>query len=182
MRKSPLPGPTRRGATPRGATPPGPGPNPPTDRAPLHVTPALDLLRLLLHVSHGIERVSLRMESSLGVTAQQRLVLRVIGRHPGITPGRLADHLHVDPGTISAIVRRLESKRLVKRGTDPRDRRRATLGLSESGRTLDRELPGTVEEVVERVLGAHDDATRRTVQSLLSELAHALEHEASSDR
>lgn len=149
-------------------------------RAGLHVTPALDLLRLLLHVSHGIERVSLRMESTLGVTAQQRLVLRVIGRHPGITPGRLAAHLHLDPGTISAIVRRLEAKRLVKRGTDPRDRRRTTLGLTEAGRTLDRVTPGTVEAVVERVLAAHPEPDRRRAEALLGELAHALEREASS--
>lgn len=149
-------------------------------RAALHVTPGLDLLRLLLHVSHGLERLSLRMEARLGVTAQQRLVLRMIGRHPGITPGRLAEHLHVDPGTISSIVRRLESKRLVKRGTDPRDRRRATLGLTESGRTLDRSMPGTVEAVADRVLALHDETDRRCAEKLLAELARALEHEASS--
>ncbi len=150
------------------------------ERVALHVSPPLDLMRLLLHVSHGIERVSMRMEARLGVTAQQRLVLRVIGRHPGITPGRLAEHLHVDPGTISAIVRRLESKRLVKRGTDPRDRRRATLGLTDAGRALDRVMPGTVESVVERVLAAHDDVERTAAAALLSKLAHALEAEAST--
>ncbi|MFN9808356.1 MAG: MarR family transcriptional regulator [Deltaproteobacteria bacterium] len=94
----------------------------PSAPAPPLATPALDLMRLLLHVGHGLERLSLRMESRLGVTAQQRLVLRLIGRHPGITPGRLAERLHLDPGTISAIVRRLEAKKLVRRGSDPRDR------------------------------------------------------------
>lgn len=151
----------------------------PAPHAPLHVTPSLDLMRLLLHVGHGLERLSLRMESSLGVTAQQRLVLRVIGRHPGITPGRLAEHLHLDPGTISAVVRRLEAKRLLKRGSDPRDKRRTTLGLTEEGRALDRVMPGTVESVVERVLAADAAGRALATHGLLTDLAHALEQEAS---
>ncbi len=135
-------------------------------------------MRLLLHVGHGLERLSLRMESRLGVTAQQRLVLRLIGRHPGITPGRLAERLHLDPGTISAIVRRLEAKKLVRRGSDPRDKRRTTLGLTEEGRALDRVVPGTVESVVERVLAADREGRIRATETLLTDLARALEQEA----
>lgn len=151
------------------------------ERAPLTVSPALDLMRLLLHVSHGMERVSLRMEATLGVTAQQRLGLRVIGRHPGITPGRLAEHLHLDPGTISAMVKRLEAKQLVKRGADPRDGRRTTLGLTKEGRALDQLTPGTVESVVDRVLADASVAERRAAVALLTELACALVDEASRD-
>ncbi|MFN7698977.1 MAG: MarR family winged helix-turn-helix transcriptional regulator [Deltaproteobacteria bacterium] len=150
----------------------------PSAPAPPLATPALDLMRLLLHVGHGLERLSLRMESRLGVTAQQRLVLRLIGRHPGITPGRLAERLHLDPGTISAIVRRLEAKKLVRRGSDPRDKRRTTLGLTEEGRALDRVVPGTVESVVERVLAADREGRIRATETLLTDLARALEQEA----
>ena len=135
-------------------------------------------MRVLLHVSHGIERVSMRMEAALGVTAQQRLVLRVVGRHPGITPGRLAEHLHLDPGTISALVRRLEAKRLIRRAPDPRDGRRITLGLTESGRALDRPQSGTVEHVFDQLVRAEDPETSREVQAFLTKLAERLEHAA----
>ncbi len=159
----------------------GPRPTRPSrERPAISISPALDLMRVLLHVSHGIERVSLRMEASLGVTAQQRLVVRVVGRHPGITPGRLAEHLHLDPGTISALVRRLEGKGLIRRAPDPRDGRRITLGLTESGRALDRPQPGTVEEVFDQLVGAGDAATLREAQMLLTQLAERLE-EAASD-
>jgi DNA-binding MarR family transcriptional regulator len=132
-------------------------------------------MRVLLHVSHGIERVSLRMEAALGVTAQQRLVVRVVGRHPGITPGRLAEHLHLDPGTISALVRRLEGKGLIRRAPDPRDGRRIALGLTESGRALDRPQPGTVEEIFDQLVEAEEPETVHQVQALLTKLAARLE-------
>ncbi|MFO0712942.1 MAG: MarR family transcriptional regulator [Sandaracinus sp.] len=155
--------------------------SPPRARASLSVSPGLDLMRLLLHVSHGIERVSMRMESSLGVTAQQRLVVRVVGRHPGITPGRLAAHLHLDPGTISALVRRLERKGLVRRSRDPRDGRRVTLGLTPTGRELDHLQPGTVEAVLERLSSEEDTATVTAVRSFLTKVAEGLEQAAGAD-
>lgn len=146
--------------------------------APISMSPALELMRALLHVSHGIERMSKKMEASIGVTAQQRLVVRIVGRHPGVTPGRLAEHLHVDPGTVSAILRRLEGKGLVRRTPDPRDGRRATLGLTDRGRALDRPETGTVEAVVDAVLRTEDPAATQQALALLARLAARLEAEA----
>lgn len=150
----------------------------PRQKTAISVSPGIDLMRALLHVSHGIERVSMRMEAELGVTAQQRLVVRVVGRHPGITPGRLAEHLHLDPGTISALVRRLEAKGLLRRAADPRDGRRITLGLTERGRALDRPQTGTVEQILDQVVDAEDPATRREVLAFLTKLAERLEDAA----
>ncbi|MBK6847442.1 MAG: MarR family transcriptional regulator [Proteobacteria bacterium] len=89
----------------------------------------------------------------MGVTAQQRLILRCVGKYPGMTAGQLASLLHVDPGTVSASLNRLEGKGLLERRRDPRDKRRASLGLTAKGRALDRPSEGTVENAVERLLG-----------------------------
>lgn len=120
--------------------------------------PALDFLQRLWQLNHALEKVSSRMEKRLGVTAQQRLILRCLGKYPGITAGQLATLLHVDPGTVSAALCRLESKDLLERRRDPRDKRRASLGLTAKGRALDRPAAGTVEDAVERLLqGARAD-------------------------
>lgn len=115
-------------------------------RAPLG--PALDLLRDLSQLNHALERLSIHMERSLGVTAQQRLLIRCIGKYPGIAPGELATLLHVDPGTISASLTRLIARELVQRRTLSTDKRRASLHLTAGGRRIDRPMKGTVENAV----------------------------------
>src|SRR5262245_32828245 len=92
--------------------------------------PALAPMPVLWRVNHAVERVSLRMEKELGVSGPQRLMLRVVGRHPGVTPGRLAEALHIDPGTVSATLARLERKRLVERRRDAADRRHVVVALT----------------------------------------------------
>ena len=49
--------------------------------------PVLDFLRLLWSIEHGLQRMSKRMEGELGITGPQRLVLRIVGRFPGLSAG-----------------------------------------------------------------------------------------------
>lgn len=134
--------------------------------------PALDFLRHLWELNHSLETLSMCMERHLGITAQQRLLLRCIGKYPGIGVGQLAATLHLDPGTISATLRRLEQKDLVERRQDPRDRRRASLGLTEQGRVLASPARGTVEWAVTRLLEQGDvhkiAATSEVLQRLIA--------------
>jgi DNA-binding MarR family transcriptional regulator len=119
---------------------------------PLRLRGSLDFLQCLWRTSHALERRSRRMEKAIGLTAPQRLVLRVLGRFPGMTAGQLARALHVDPGTLSANVRRLEARGLVERRRDPADSRRVTLGLTRQGRALDVPAGGTVEAAADALL------------------------------
>lgn len=120
----------------------------------------------------------MRMESALGVTAQQRMMLRVIGRFPGISGGEVARLLHVDAGTISAAVRRLEARGLVKRKQDAEDRRRVTLVLTAQGRRLDVPTEGTVESAMEAVLAVTTEPQREVVRVVLEQLVEALQRGA----
>jgi DNA-binding MarR family transcriptional regulator len=112
--------------------------------ARIRVRGSLEFLQVLWRTSHALERRSRRMEKAIGLTAPQRLVVRFLGRFPGVTAGQLARALHVDPGTLSASLRRLEGRGLVERRRDPADTRRVTLGLTREGRALDVPGPGTV--------------------------------------
>jgi trehalose 6-phosphate phosphatase len=134
---------------------------------------ALDFLRRLWALNHSLETLSGNMTSRLGITAQQRLVIRLLGKYPGLPPGRLAAMLHLDPGTISAALRRLEAKELVLRRPDPKDRRRAALQLTAKGRRLDRAAPGTVENAVELLLG---ETPRKEIEVALRVLERLTDH------
>jgi DNA-binding MarR family transcriptional regulator len=83
----------------------------------------LDFMRLLWAVDHGLQSASKRMEAAHGVTGPQRLVLRMVGRFPGIAAGRLSEILHVHPSTLTGILKRLEARELLQRKADPRDAR-----------------------------------------------------------
>ncbi len=136
---------------------------------------ALEFLQGLWKVNHALERASMRMEATLGITAQQRLIIRCVGKYPGMTSGQLATLLHLDPGTISTSIGRLERKGLLERTQDHRDKRRVTLGLTAEGRNLDKPMPGTIEHAVERLLESADaqeiDAMRRMLDRLATLLA-----------
>jgi DNA-binding MarR family transcriptional regulator len=114
--------------------------------------PALDFLQHLWALNHALERTSLQMERTLGVTAQQRLILRCLGKYPGMTASQLATVLHLDPGTISVSVQRLMKKRLVQGKREKTDQRRVALSLTAKGQALDRPAAGTTEHVVQRML------------------------------
>jgi DNA-binding MarR family transcriptional regulator len=112
----------------------------------------LEFMRLLWAVDHGLQSVSRRMAARLGVTGPQRLVIRMVGRYPEISPGDLAGILHVHPSTLTGVLRRLERRGLIERSADPGDRRRARLRLSDGGARLDDTRRGTVEAAVRRAL------------------------------
>jgi MarR family transcriptional regulator, organic hydroperoxide resistance regulator len=124
------------------------------DAGPIRVRGSLAFLQCLWRTSHALERRSRRMERTLGVTAPQRLVLRLLGRFPGITAGQLARSLHVDPGTLSASLRRLEGRGLIERRRDPLDSRRVTVGLTRQGRELDVPRQGTIEAAADALLAS----------------------------
>ncbi len=150
--------------------------------APLPLDPALEFLRGLGQLNHALEKVSSRMEKRLGVTAQQRLILRCIGTYPGMRAGQLAALLHVDPGTVSAALNRLESKGLVERRRDPRDARRAAIGLTTKGKSLNVGTRGTVESAVEQLLLRADKRDVAATANVLSDLARALDAELGEEQ
>lgn len=141
--------------------------------------PALDFLRRLWQLNQALERVSARMEKRIQVTAQQRLLLRCIGKYPGVSAGHLAGVLCLDPGTISASLNRLESRGLLDRRRDPKDKRRVALGLTSTGRAVDSPARGTVESAVDELLSQvplNELATTVRVLETLTELLHEAAH------
>lgn len=148
------------------------------NRADYALGPALEFLERVWHVNHAMQRVSTRMQRDLGISGPQRLIIRCVGRYPGVTASQLADVLHLDRGSISAALNRLEEKGLLERRTDPVDRRRVTLGLTARGRQVDRPTEHTIESAVEKLLKSTSPPDLETTGRVLAALAEALEREA----
>ena len=144
------------------------------DLAALPIGDVLGFMRLLWAVDHGLQSTSKQMETHLGVTGPQRLALRIVGRFPGITAGRLAGVLRLHPSTITGILQRLIDRGLLKRHADPCDRRRALFNLTATGRRLNRVTSGTVEAAVQRTLERLTPAKLTGARDVLAALAGEL--------
>lgn len=142
---------------------------------------ALEFLERVWRVNHAMQRVSTRMQHELGVTGPQRLVIRCVGQHPGATSSQLADMLHLDRGSVSAALNRLEDMRLLARSADPHDGRRVTTTLTAAGRKIDRPTKHTIEATVEQVIAAMSTSQLEATGHVLGALAMALEREADRD-
>jgi DNA-binding MarR family transcriptional regulator len=134
----------------------------------------LEFMRLVWALHHGLQATSKRMAVQLGVTGPQRLVIRLVGRRPGISAGELADLLRVHPSTLTGVLRRLEERGFLGRKADPEDRRRAVLTLTAAGKAVDATRGGTVEAAVRRVIERMPESDVEATRRMLTLLAHEL--------
>ena len=135
---------------------------------------ALDFMRLLWATDHGLQRRSKRMEVELGVTGMQRVVIRLIGRFPSVTAGRLAELLHVHPSTLTGVLKRVVERGFVHRERDAADARIAHFTLTNEGGKIDGTQAGTIEAAVRRALSRLEPDQIETARVVLSALADEL--------
>lgn len=141
----------------------------------------LSFMQLLWAVTHGLESASKRMHAELGVTGPQRLVLRIVGHHGRISAGALAEVLHIHPSSLTGMLQRLEQAELIRRESDPFDRRRALLALTRRGMRLNDERSGTVEASVASALSKMSKERLAGAKAVLKAIAASLETSDSSD-
>lgn len=131
-------------------------------------------MRSLWALDHELLKASKAMRRRLGVTGPQRLVVRIVGRYPGISAGELASILHLHPSTLTGVLKRLGERGLLARRTDALDGRRALFTLAAGGRALERRKRGTIEGKVRGVLQALDERDIATAETVLRAVARSL--------
>lgn len=136
--------------------------------------PVLSFMRSLWGVNHGLESTSRRMKASIGVTGPERMVLRLVGRYPGVAAGELARIMRVHPSTLTGLLRRLGRRGLVLRRQDASDARRALFTLTARGAGVDKVRRGTVEAAVRATLDSIPERDVQTTAAVLDALSRAL--------
>jgi MarR family transcriptional regulator, organic hydroperoxide resistance regulator len=135
----------------------------------------LSFMQLLWAVTHGLESASKRMHAELGVTGPQRLVLRIVGHHGRISAGALAEVLHIHPSSLTGVLQRLEQAELIRRESDPFDRRRALIELTKRGMRLNDVQSGTIEATIATALGKLSKDKVAGAKAVLKAIALSLE-------
>ncbi|TDL11742.1 MarR family transcriptional regulator [Mycolicibacterium obuense] len=103
------------------------------------VGPRLDeqLCFALYSASRAVTAAYRPLLEELELTYPQYLVLMVLWEEQPCTVGHLGDRLHLDSGTLSPLLKRLESAGLVRRQRSATDERRVEISLTDRGRALE---------------------------------------------
>jgi DNA-binding MarR family transcriptional regulator len=91
---------------------------------------------LVYRLHRGITDLYRPVLGELGLTYPQYLVMLVLWESEPLTVSRLGERLHLDSGTISPLLKRLESAGLVSRTRRPADERSVEVALTTAGREL----------------------------------------------
>jgi DNA-binding MarR family transcriptional regulator len=112
----------------------------------------------------------------LGLTYPQYLVMLVLWQADGLTVSQLGERLALDSGTLTPLLKRLESSGLVQRLRDTGDERRVLLHLTPAGRALKARalaVPQTIAAASGCELGELSSLTAR-LQALRQQLSASL--------
>ncbi|EPD54861.1 MarR family winged helix-turn-helix transcriptional regulator [Streptomyces sp. HGB0020] len=149
-------------------------------------TPTTDWLRLDQQICFslnaasrafgGLYRVLLK---DLGLTYPQYLVMLVLWEHGDLPVKKLGEHLRLDSGTLSPLLKRLEAAGLVRRERSARDERSVEVGLTEEGAAL-RERALQVPLRIAAATGYEVEEIGR-LRTQLDELTEALDAAAAAE-
>jgi MarR family transcriptional regulator, organic hydroperoxide resistance regulator len=87
----------------------------------------------------------------LGLTHPQYLVMLALWQHGSLSVKDLSGLLQLDPGTLSPLLKRLESGGLLRRERDPKDQRNLALALTDKGQALREQAEKIPAGIVERL-------------------------------
>lgn len=86
--------------------------------------------------------------SELGLTYPQYLVMMVLWEREKLSVSELGHRLSLDSGTLTPLLKRLESMSLVSRERDPADERRVIVALTSAGWQLRQRARGIPEKLL----------------------------------
>ncbi|RZT86619.1 MarR family transcriptional regulator [Pseudonocardia sediminis] len=97
---------------------------------------------------------------TLGLTYSQYALLLVLWENGAVTQGDLGDRLFLDSGTLSPLLRRLETRGLVARHRRPEDERTVEVSVTAEGAAL-RDRAAAVQSRVQDATGLTADELAR---------------------
>jgi DNA-binding MarR family transcriptional regulator len=111
--------------------------------------------------------------ADLGLTYPQYLVMLVLWESDGPSVGELGERLALDSGTLSPLIRRMQTAGLVTRERAADDERRVTVHLTDAGRALEQRAAEVPAALAAQLA---DDATEYEVaKASLTALVERLE-------
>lgn len=105
-----------------------------------------ELLVSIRKVIRAIDLHSKHLNKASGLTGPQLLIMQEIARLKGITASQIAKNINLSAATVTNILDRLESRKIIKRVRSTDDKRRVSLFLTEAGQNTLIEAPQPLQD------------------------------------
>lgn len=134
----------------------------------------IEIGELWRKISHGLHDTFRQAFKEAAIPISTLMMLRPIGKHPGVTVSEMARHTGMVKSHISTTVDQLVKKGLVEKRPDPQDQRLQRLYLTEPAEQFAAEVEEQVQrawrQVVEQVSDEELDLVLRGFQILQNAL------------
>ena len=138
---------------------------------------ALDnqLCFMVYRLHRGITDLYRPILAELGLTYPQYLAMLALWEESPLSVGQLGARLHLDSGTLSPLLKRLEAAGLVVRRRAETDERSVEVSLTEEGRALRRRAQRVPQRIGECLAASADEyhVVRTQLQALLDRVEGA---------
>jgi DNA-binding MarR family transcriptional regulator len=138
----------------------------------------LQILRALRKIIRSVDIYSKKLVGSHDVTAPQLVCLITIAQEGPLSLTRIAEKVYLSPSTVVGILDRLESKGLVLRARDTRDRRLVNVTATATGRRLASHAPSPLQAGLANALKNLPEIEQATIALSLNRIVDLMEAEA----
>jgi len=108
--------------------------------------------------------------SELDLHVGQNHLLMELYEEDGRRPGELADTMAVDPSVVSKMLRRMESRGLIERRSDPDDARVTRVFLTDEGKDLEEEVENFHQRLEEQIVQSLSSEEKLLFRRMLSDV------------
>ncbi|MBA4394041.1 MAG: MarR family transcriptional regulator [Desulfobacca sp.] len=108
--------------------------------------------------------------SGLGITPVQAMVIGFLAEEDQIMAGELGKRIELDSATLTGILDRLETSKLIERKGNPDDRRSIKIHLTELGKTVGIKARTLLEEANKEFLSSFTLAEKEEFRGLIAKL------------
>ena len=112
-----------------------------------------DALIALRQILRATEISSRALAKQCGLTPSQLILMELIAKSGGAAPSALAKEISLSHATVTALIDKLESRKLLKRTPDASDKRRIIVVLTEEGAAMLESAPSILQQRFERGFG-----------------------------
>lgn len=102
----------------------------------------------LYSATNAITRAYRPLLDALDLTYLQYMAMLVLWEEQSVSVKRLGERLHLDSGTLTPLLKRLEAKALVVRGRSPDDERVRVITLTDAGQSLKTQAETVPEQIL----------------------------------
>lgn len=155
--------------------------SPPAGGATTPRSSGTHLWLVLMKAHRAVEKYALRSIAGTGLCFSDFAILEILLHKGPLAVNALGAKIPLTSGSATTAADRLESRGLVRRAHDSRDRRTRIVHLTAEGRVLIEKLFARHQADLERAASSLDQTERETLARVLKKLGRAAEDLATAD-